>query len=720
MQRSILQGSSSGGCLSRAIVKSSRALEKAKQRSLWRRAWTWFGELFSDTAQETPPLALPNPESEPAQAPNTEKTLNDTAREFIEYYCQLPAKQAPGYAVLVTGEWGSGKTHLVHKILRRHDEKDKQVPHLYVSLYGMTKVSEIGVALFQELHPVLSSKTARVAAQLGKGLLRATVKVDLDGDGKDDMSLSPQLSDLKLSKEFQNAGEKILVFDDLERTDIPVVHALGYINSFVEHEGCKAILIANEEKLLAQERKELHGDQKSDYEQIKEKLIGQTLAVKPEFENALSKFLLACNDHALLEQLERHRETISELFWRSDTKNLRILRASLLNFERFVGAISKEHRDRDALMNALLRIFLVLSFEHRSPRLTADDLRRFHRHSGLDLTQTPANHAQQATPAPPTQPEKRPVGPLLEERYPGVVFDDSVLSYPLWADILFEGQLDAEAIAKELSTHSLCRGKEPEPSWRVLWYSHASDADLEDAVADLEKGFAERRYEDVREVLQVVGVRLWLARIQELAPKTLEEVTTESIAYIDDLLQSRRLEPRDVKEPYEDLTAFGGLGFRELDTSEFERVSKHLSKSRKQALTNKLQSEAPRLLETMKNGGEAFYVLLCHTNSSENLYADVPILHHIPCDEFVEAVLALPRDALMWIRRMFSGRYRANLPQDIVDAEFPWLRDVTSQLRSAAAAMKPIPRDFFHTLIEATIQPTLNRYGIQNGSEASE
>ena len=41
----------------------------------------------------------------------------------------------------------------------------------------------------------------------------------------------------------------MLIFDDLERCDCPINEILGYINSFIEQDGLKVILVANQKEI---------------------------------------------------------------------------------------------------------------------------------------------------------------------------------------------------------------------------------------------------------------------------------------------------------------------------------------------------------------------------------------------------------------------------------------------------------------------------------------
>lgn len=58
--------------------------------------------------------------------------------EYLNYYCQL---EKPGFAVLVTGEWGTGKTFQVQSAMRARD-------YVYISLYNVSENSDIQEAIF--------------------------------------------------------------------------------------------------------------------------------------------------------------------------------------------------------------------------------------------------------------------------------------------------------------------------------------------------------------------------------------------------------------------------------------------------------------------------------------------------------------------------------------------------------------------------------------------
>lgn len=211
-------------------------------------------------------------------------TPNSHIEEFLNYYYSL--EKDPGYAVLLKGKWGTGKTWFIKKTLDSFAQKNGK--YLYVSLYGMTSFKEIEAEFFRQLHPVLSSKKMQLVGKIAKGALKATIKVDLDNDGKADGTLSPQIPELNLPEYLTNTSEFVIVFDDLERASIKLENLLGYINHYIEHQNHKVIIVANEEEIIKlQDGKD---NFRFAYTAIKEKLIGKTFEVASDFSGALSFF----------------------------------------------------------------------------------------------------------------------------------------------------------------------------------------------------------------------------------------------------------------------------------------------------------------------------------------------------------------------------------------------------------------------------------------------
>ncbi|GAB01494.1 P-loop NTPase fold protein [Acinetobacter sp. NBRC 100985] len=203
---------------------------------------------------------------------------NKHIEEYLDYY--FDGKKKFEYAVLLNGAWGSGKTWFVKKYIEKQISKDKKVA--YISLNGISKTSEIDEAIFKCIHPVLGSKQAKLTGQILKGALKATLKIDLDGDSKPDGSLNTSIPDIKLPDYLKIDDNFILIFDDLERCELKIEETLGYINYFVEQESIKVLVVSNDTEIK----------ESDNFLKKKEKLIGitfnytedQELAIKSVFD----------------------------------------------------------------------------------------------------------------------------------------------------------------------------------------------------------------------------------------------------------------------------------------------------------------------------------------------------------------------------------------------------------------------------------------------------
>lgn len=165
----------------------------------------------------------------------TEETIVNMVMDYLE-------EDIYNYAIMIDGDWGSGKTYfvknsLIHKIKDKY--KDKIV--IYVSLYGINTLTELDKQIYMSKYINGDEKTFNVASSamsLGFDYLRAK------GIKLNEKNIRKMLGSL-LSIE----PNSILIFDDLERCKIPINDLLGYINQFVEHQNLKIIIVANEKEI---------------------------------------------------------------------------------------------------------------------------------------------------------------------------------------------------------------------------------------------------------------------------------------------------------------------------------------------------------------------------------------------------------------------------------------------------------------------------------------
>ena len=164
--------------------------------------------------------------------------------------------------------------------------------------------------------------------------IEASMSEDKQGIAKSVLSISADQL-ISISNTF-NAKVIVLVFDDLERTNVPMKDVLGCINDYVENQHFNTIIVANEKAIREQEDK----TPKIGYDEIKEKVVERQLA----FQNDPSEIVAAIIEdetkntgyHSFLIPL---KSTLVELFGSGEKKderphNIRSLKAAVRSFER--------------------------------------------------------------------------------------------------------------------------------------------------------------------------------------------------------------------------------------------------------------------------------------------------------------------------------------------------------------------------------------------------
>lgn len=200
-------------------------------------------------------------------------------------------------ALLLTGDWGSGKTYHIKKYIFPLIEKTTDFTPIIVSLYGETDKNNIAQKV---LFAYFDCKGKNV--NLGTGTIAKNVKnlseaipyikkfVDVEklilGTGENVFRLIPH--------------DKLLIcFDDIERMSdkVNVDDFLGIINDLVENKGCKVLLIANAE-----------GPKIKNEMTFKEKTIEKTIHFIPNFSEIFDSIVSEYSDCSFKTYLLKSKE----------------------------------------------------------------------------------------------------------------------------------------------------------------------------------------------------------------------------------------------------------------------------------------------------------------------------------------------------------------------------------------------------------------------------
>lgn len=315
------------------------------------------------------------------------------------------------YAIMINGEWGSGKTYFWNNKIRPKIENmsvnGRKLTPIYMSLYGISNLEEISKKIFIETTQLMDKNLKKFMNASGVNAIPEYAKTGLDMANFFGVTQNGDRLDYG---QFFSTDDKVLCFDDLERANVDVIDILGYINNFVEHDHIKTIIICNEKELstklksnnlemktfiatylLDKEGKlniktdkpmverirdtiEYVFDKANDYERIKEKLIGETFEYAPEFNYIINGLLMRYEKYPeLIRFLRENTNLIVSTFNKSGTRNLRILKHSLNNFKKIFDMVNKSYPNtNNRILQTMLIFTIAVSFEIKAGKITKD------------------------------------------------------------------------------------------------------------------------------------------------------------------------------------------------------------------------------------------------------------------------------------------------------------------------------------------------------------
>ena len=609
------------------------------------------------------------------------QTINRHIETYLDYYCDL--SHAPGFAVLLQGQWGSGKTWFINKYREKLKEKNQKC--LYISLYGMTSFSEIEDAFFQQLHPILSSKGMAITGKIIKGFLKGTLKVDLDNDNRDDGTVNFQISEINLPEYLKNTDKSILIFDDLERCKIDLNNVLGYINYFVEHQDLKVILVANEDELL----------KSCNYQVIKEKLIGKTFRVSLDFEGALENFITIVNQQDVRIFLSDNIKSIQDLYEKAEYENLRNLKQIVLDFERIFSALPEKAKRKPEILQDLLKLLMAFSIEIKRGVLLPKDISKLREEYMSGLSRQVTSHHSPSSIA--KNNEETTALQKMLHRYNFLNLHNLALDDPfpnnLWWETFFDkGLLDTKELEKSILSSKYFQD-ENTPNWVKLWhFTDISDDDFKDLINKVELDYSNRQYAEIGAIKHIVGLFLMFSNVG-IYHKSKEEILKDSKLYIDHLKDDNQLAPIASSTIEDTLDVYGSLGFQGKEFDEFKELSSYIDEVRELAREESMPNAGQSLLAIMQNDSRKFYRMISLSSSqagdlSIQKYHEVPILKYIKPIAFIEKLLLMSSEDRQYIFGALNERYKFDRINEELIEELEWLKTVQELLLVEVANRK--------------------------------
>lgn len=323
-----------------------------------------------------------------------------TDEKILDIIVKYVSDNRYSQAILIDGEWGSGKTFFVdNKLIPVLKEKVTLKKVLYISLYGTDDVTQILNDIYiANLETFFDKKLKKRGNTITKGI---NIVSKLISTGMKYFNLDSK--DLPKMNDFVDINNAIIIFDDLERCSIEINQLLGFINNLVEHNSIKVIIVANQAEInntrtnndLAQKylvaltpnltinnpessKGESNKNEKSFvdiktlqertkslfekdivYEKIKEKLIGLTIKYRAKFddiyENIIDEYIKGVD---LKQFMNSNKEIVLAVFDDYAHFNIRTLIFAVMSYESIFNIVSEINFDCKELLDEQLKNIL--------------------------------------------------------------------------------------------------------------------------------------------------------------------------------------------------------------------------------------------------------------------------------------------------------------------------------------------------------------------------
>lgn len=320
--------------------------------------------------------------------------INNNMLDGIRNYLSMESTGA----LMVSGEWGCGKTYHIEKVIIPTLRQEGWNP-VKVSLFGIESVNEIPLRIADNYKRAESDKGERTEKEKNKSRLCGWGKEKVGKVVAKGAQFASSISWLESFVDVKtlvgnNSGllyklipteNTVIILDDIERVinTIDVHTLLGVINDLVEQRGYKVIVIANNSYM----------QQKGEAKLVfKEKVIEKTLVYEPDvvsifkglcekdYSSPFTKFMTAQKAVEVIDPSYPSYKEDKGL--QVELHNIRILKFALAHFCKIYEVcnafLKDENKDTaDSFLLSLWACTVGVAIEYKKDRLTYKDRLQF-------------------------------------------------------------------------------------------------------------------------------------------------------------------------------------------------------------------------------------------------------------------------------------------------------------------------------------------------------
>lgn len=276
--------------------------------------------------------------------------MNSLEKQLDEYINNITYN----YGFLINGQWGSGKSYFINEFKEKNKEKKT---FLKVSLNGLKELEDVDIKIIEELVACLGKDSLKkiTIRDMTKQLNSQNIMKLLNGDYPSVIINSA----LDIITDTLNKDNIVLIFDDLERCKIEYDELFAYINHYIEIQGIKVIIIANESELKL--------DENSNYFLIKEKFIGHTVEYFPQISDIYYNSVKNEKNEGLKTILQENEKNLIDELNEQNHLNMRTVQFIIDKFTNLYKIVLKDSKFKDnkAINEVIFKYLVFISIAYK-------------------------------------------------------------------------------------------------------------------------------------------------------------------------------------------------------------------------------------------------------------------------------------------------------------------------------------------------------------------
>lgn len=618
--------------------------------------------------------------------------------------------------LMVSGEWGCGKTYHMEKEVMPALQKKGWNP-VKVSLFGIESVNEIPLRIADNYKRPESDKGERtekekkrswlcnwVKEKTGKTVAKGAQLVSNMPWLKDYVDVDALLSNYSgLLYKFIPTEKTVIILDDIERAiDTIDVHTLlGVINDLVEQRGYKVIVIANNSYMQQKSKEKLV---------FKEKVIEKTLVYEPDvvpifkelcekdYSSPFTKFMTAQKAVEVIDPSYPSYQEDKGL--QVELHNIRILKFALAHFNKIYEVCNAflKNEDKDSASNFLLSLWACtvgVAIEYKKDRLTYKDRLQFAQYIELpsiaweidDDDKKTAGLFDEAGDEEVEDKQKEEKQSEYINRRVTYVFRKlvkahnfpSIVSSQMYDFVTAGMSLDKEGLKAVWEEYkSLVQRNSISPAYALLQkfiYSpwDMSNEEMADAVMQLVQYVENGEF---RDNMAYVNSATYLQHLCSLISLSQDDIRTKIRCGIDKMYDN--IETLNLLDKHNIDVVETAIPKESRWVVEYEREK--MNEITKANLDVDIKEVRRQFIEDLPSLADRLTIQYGDTKTPD--FRSYPILSHIPTEDIIEKVNKIQPKEVMALYHILNDRFLEHMAdQKVYDAELPFVRNIEKALK---------------------------------------